>query len=120
MNLQTIKTYYGNGRLSQEYTVDDQGRKHGTYCDWWKNGQLWEQSEFVNDKLHGIRYVWDNDGSVMYIMQYDNDKKLVEVDYTINPIMIRMIDPNIESSKFIVNITSSLDCEGRKYEFAND
>ena len=168
MNLRTIKDYHDNGKPFQEYTVDEEGQKHGTYRNWYdngqifeqceyvnghyhgtrqrwhNNGQLWSQSEWVNGKRHGtyrdwhdngqlysqtehvngarhgIRYLWNNDGSLRYIEQNDNDKSLVRVDYTINPIMIRIIDPNIDSTTIIANITSSLDEQGKKYEFTNN
>lgn len=32
---------------------DENGRYHGEYKEWWHNGQLYEQSYFVNDVRHG-------------------------------------------------------------------
>ena len=144
MKLETVKIYHLNGNPSHEYMVDEQGnlhgisqrwyengqlwvqsefvngKRHGTYQRWHFNGQLWEQIEYVNGKRHGIAYMWNEDSSIRNIRQYDTGKLIICVDYTTDPIMIKMIDPNIESTNFIVNITSSLDCEGKEYEFTND
>ena len=119
MKLYTVKTYHENGKIYQEYTVNEHCHIHGTYRDWYDNGPLYSQCEYVNGELHGIQYIWNEDGSLLHVEQYDTGNLLVEVNYRTNPIKIRMIDPNIESSGFIAEVTSSLDCEGKKYEFTN-
>ena len=115
----TYQYWYSNGQLCTQCELVN-GKRHGTYQYWHVNGQLWQQCEYVNGKLHGILYLWDEDGSLMGIKQYDNSNLLVRVDYTTNPIRIEMIDPNIESSGFIAEVTLGLDCEGKKYEFTNN
>ena len=148
VELKVVKTYHDNGKLHQEYTEDDQGRKHGTYRDWrdneqlWSqceyingklhgtyqywhdNGQLWEQSEWVNDIRHGIIYAWEDDGSLKYIRQYDNGKTLVEVIFEqdnqrLKKPIIQICAPNhAKAGDGLIQVIKVLQEKGIKFKIA--
>ena len=56
----------------KHYFINELGRRHGKYKDWHKNGQIWEQSHYVNDKLHGEYKQWYENGKVCVHCFYVN------------------------------------------------
>ena len=145
MKLNTIiKTYHKNGELREEYAVDEQGQKHGTYQlwydngqlmirkeyvngdlngtyqSWYNNGQLCERSEWVNGKRHGLRRVWCVDSSIRNIRQYNMGDLLVDVDHEVNPILIEIYaGVDVESTKLVMDVINRLGGEGRECEIRN-
>src|SRR5690348_11093882 len=55
--------------------------KTGDYKEWYSNGQLWEQSFYVNDKLEGEYKTWHENGQLWEQCFYINDK--IEDEYKI-------------------------------------
>ena len=148
MILRTVKETYPNGTPRVEYTVNGEGKLHGTCQDWhsngqlyeqceymngkrhgtchyWReNGQLWQQYEYANGKCHGLLYTWRLDGSLWYIKQWDKDELLVEVTYIHNSkeckvAEIEIYNSNIESTAFVANIIIQLTSEGIEYEITH-
>jgi antitoxin component YwqK of YwqJK toxin-antitoxin module len=61
-----IEEYYSQeegGKIRCRY-LTKYGEKHGKYTEWFDDGQLFEQSSYINGKLHGEykRYFWNEDG----------------------------------------------------------
>ena len=46
--METKKTFYDNGSIKEEYKVNKEGKYHGTYKLYHKNGQLRVEVEFTN------------------------------------------------------------------------
>ncbi len=97
-----FETYHPNGHLESFYTIKD-GKKEGEEWmyypletsdskqipqlyifwrndaiqevkTWYPNGQQETQKEMHNNKKHGISFAWYQDGSLMLMEEYDNEK----------------------------------------------
>jgi len=51
----------------------DNGIIHGTAKTWYKNSQLESQKEYSHNKKNGSHFAWYENGSVMFIEEYEND-----------------------------------------------
>jgi antitoxin component YwqK of YwqJK toxin-antitoxin module len=118
MKSNIVEQYYNNGKLERRYHVNQFKQKHGTYQEWFSNGQLWEHFEFVNGKLHGVFQIWHLNGQLIHYDWYDNGLRVVEVFMLRSPIKIYIHQAyvNIESSAFLAHVISDLDSKGIEYE----
>lgn len=48
-----------------EYFVDDKGRKQGTYCEYYDNGQLLKKCNYVDDLLEGESTTYCVNGNIV-------------------------------------------------------
>ncbi len=71
-----ITTQYDSGKLKEEYEVDQEGRKDGTYLLYFENGQRREKAFYRKDTLVGTR-----------ILYFENGKPEVEEPYDSNGIL---------------------------------
>ena len=65
------REWYKSGGLKYQYHYD-MGKKKDAWRSWYENGQPWVLRDFVNDRLHGKIYVWDEDGSLGKEHTYQN------------------------------------------------
>ena len=119
MKLNTIKEHYKNGMPHREYTVNEKGQVHGTYKDWYPNGQLWVQREYVNNKLHGIEHIWDDDGMMRYKSQYNHGDTLITVRFQTNFVEIVMHGIKLEPTGWLAKLIIQLINEGTKLELTH-
>jgi uncharacterized protein len=61
--LQTIKTYYKNGKISNEQTRNN-GQLEGKYIDYYTNGKVQEVNNFVNDDEEGEAIAYYESGAI--------------------------------------------------------
>jgi antitoxin component YwqK of YwqJK toxin-antitoxin module len=47
-----------------------QGKEHGTFKQWFDNGQKRAESNFIHGKKDGIERAWDKDGNLKYETLY--------------------------------------------------
>jgi antitoxin component YwqK of YwqJK toxin-antitoxin module len=66
--------WYDNGQMCEQLNFIN-GRLHGQRTWWYDNGQLLEQSNYVNGRLHGQSTCWHEDGKVIKQSNYDNGVK---------------------------------------------
>lgn len=97
-----IETYDSTCRLFELTTWTDNRIMHGPYRSWWEYGELsnigpytvgpkWEESYFINGKLHGLYKTWYPNGNQYEECYYIAGKKegiyssWNEEDGTLNP-----------------------------------
>ena len=66
--------YYSNTKLQQELNFID-GKKEGRQYSWLSNGNKWNESEYLNNRLHGIEEICDTDGKTRYKNTYEHGYK---------------------------------------------
>jgi antitoxin component YwqK of YwqJK toxin-antitoxin module len=52
------------------------GREHGSFTQWFDNGQKRVLSNFVNGKKEGLETAWNKDGSVKYTSTYVDGQEI--------------------------------------------
>ena len=52
------------------------GREHGSFKQWYENGQQRAQSNFVNGKKEGSEYTWDKGGRLKSELLYKDGQIL--------------------------------------------
>lgn len=67
--------YYPNGNKEYEGEYKN-GKKHGEWIYWYKNGFVWSEGEFYEDKSDGIRKVYHENGQLYYEGEYDEGKQI--------------------------------------------
>jgi antitoxin component YwqK of YwqJK toxin-antitoxin module len=70
----TVREYYPDGSLKREYRTK-YGLKDGEYKEWWKDGQIYIQTTYVDDEIHGIYKGWHINGNIACQLNYINGKR---------------------------------------------
>jgi hypothetical protein len=106
-----VEEYYDNGTICERYHTNEQGQYYGLYQNWYLNGQLREQSEWINDLRYGILQRWDDYGQLKYFGWFNNGDYVIEVCMFYSPIeiWIHQSRVNIESSAFLAHVMSDFD-----------
>lgn len=71
-NIETIKTYYRNGCVKQEYIMVN-GIKHGYYKEYYENGQIAYESYYLNGNQIGFSGSWTENGILCQIIHSDHN-----------------------------------------------
>jgi len=71
----TVQNFYPNGRLAWE-TQWVEGKLHGVTRGYYENRKLMEETTWVNGKLHGPARWYDEQGNLRRETLYENDKDL--------------------------------------------
>ena len=111
MKLRTVKGTYTGTPGRYEYTLNEHGQMHGTYRGWYHNGQLMEQSEYVNDKRRGISLQWHGFGQLWKVKFFDvHGQLLLSTSDCAEPHVTIKIAPsdNIELAGVLANLVSAL------------
>ena len=74
--------YHKNGRKRIEYTRKN-GKKNGKYYEWLENGQIYEESCYLNDLLDGECKFYDLNGKLEKHDLYHKDKIIEKLDFEI-------------------------------------
>lgn len=69
--LKTVETSDGN--MTDQYTVDKEGRRHGEFRRYFGKDTLSELSNYVHGMLHGTRTIYNKYGKPEITETYDND-----------------------------------------------
>ncbi len=67
----TYKEWYFNGNLKYQYEYNN-GLKNGKWLSWYADGTRYTERNFVNDQLHGKVLVWDEQGKLSKEYDYVN------------------------------------------------
>ncbi len=91
-----VTTTFDDGSIKEVFSVNKEGQKDGVYKLFREDGTLYEESNYSNDQLNGLRRVYFPDGVQVEIEElYDHDvmegehlvyypsgSKLIEVNFT--------------------------------------
>ncbi|NGX34236.1 MAG: hypothetical protein K1060chlam1_00587 [Candidatus Anoxychlamydiales bacterium] len=78
------KSHKKNEKIPKLEITWSSGNIHGTVKTWYKNLKLESQKEYVHNKKNGPHFVWYENGSVMFIEEYENDTLTKGSYYQIN------------------------------------
>jgi len=67
---------YPDGSLKTISNYDHQGRKHGLWSFWRKNGELWSETNYSHGKKHGPYRVWHPNGKLQIKGSYFEGEKV--------------------------------------------
>ena len=67
-----VKVPDGSYKSSRYQFTIVNGKPHGEYNQWFKNGQLWEHSNYENGVLHGEYKEWYENGQLAVHSHYEN------------------------------------------------
>lgn len=59
-----VRISYDKGSIMEEYEVDNEGKKEGTYKSYYESGKIRELSTYKGDLLVGTRYLYFENGNV--------------------------------------------------------
>jgi hypothetical protein len=74
--------YHKNGRKHIEYTRKN-GKKNGKYYEWLENGQIYDESCYLDDLLDGECKFYDLNGKLEEHNLYHKDKIIEKLDFEI-------------------------------------
>ena len=117
MKLNTVKRFYDNGQLCEEYTEDNTCLQGG-YKGWWANGTLRAQCEYTNGIRHGNRYIWQENGELDNCNRFFNGLCIIDVNYRVCPVLISILADvvDLESTKFLADVITQLSNKGKEYD----
>jgi hypothetical protein len=69
-----VRYYYPDGKLKCEYRTK-YGEKDGECKVWYDNGQLWEQTTYIDDKINGEYKSWFYNGQITKQTTYVDGEK---------------------------------------------
>ncbi|NGX52026.1 MAG: hypothetical protein KR126chlam5_00319 [Candidatus Anoxychlamydiales bacterium] len=78
------KNYKSNKSIPKLEITWSSNNIHGTVKTWYKNLKLESQKEYVHNKKNGPHFAWYENGSVMFIEEYENETLIKGSYYQIN------------------------------------
>jgi antitoxin component YwqK of YwqJK toxin-antitoxin module len=69
------KEFFKDGLLKRKFYVDDKGLKQGKSIEYYRDGSIYYETNFKNDKEHGFMVTFNNDGSVSHTGHYLDGKR---------------------------------------------
>jgi len=78
------KSFKSNNPIPKLEITWSSNNIHGTVKTWYKNLKLESQKEYVYNKKNGPHFAWYENGSVMFIEEYENDTLIKGSYYQIN------------------------------------
>lgn len=78
----SVMEYNDNYLINRERInrVDIQGRKQGTYREYYENGQIKKEEHFLDNLLHGYYREFDGRGELVMAMRYERGGIVEEID----------------------------------------
>lgn len=58
------KSWWIDGKQKFEYPYNDKGMYHGTMKEWYSNGQLVKEFNYLNGKESGTQRMWQSNGNI--------------------------------------------------------
>ena len=75
-----VTTYRDDGSLLAEITYES-GRRHGPYRDYWSNGRLACEGQYLNEIQEGEWRFYREDGNPLQVVQFKGGKEVVDWDH---------------------------------------
>lgn len=101
-----FKSYYSNGKIESECTLDLNGKKHGLYKIYNKDGQLDAEMEMIHDTMSGhLKYYYPKSGKVYAVENFK--KGIYNIPLTDSDFAF-LINPYSYTEGYIYNESGSL------------
>jgi len=96
----TVLEYNDNYLVNRERVnrTDNEGRKQGTFRDYYGNGKIKKEVNYLDDQLHGYYREFDGRGELVMAMRYERGQIVEEID---------------EDLKELLDMKSTYDEQGR-------
>jgi antitoxin component YwqK of YwqJK toxin-antitoxin module len=78
--------------------TDTEGRKQGTYREYYENGRIKKEEHYLDDQLHGYYREFDGRGELLTAMRYERGMIMEEID---------------EDMKELLDMKSTFDADGK-------
>ncbi len=98
--LLTVEEYNDNYMVNRERInrTDSEGRKQGTFRDYYGSGKIKKEENYLDNKLHGYYREFDGRGNLVTALRYERGQIMEEID---------------EDLKELLDMKSTYDVEGR-------
>jgi antitoxin component YwqK of YwqJK toxin-antitoxin module len=96
----TVQEFNDNYLVNRERInrTDAQGRKQGTFRDYYENGSIRKEENYLDNQLHGYYREYDGRGELLMAMRYERGQIVEEID---------------EDLKELLDMKSTFDEQGR-------
>jgi antitoxin component YwqK of YwqJK toxin-antitoxin module len=96
----SVSQYNDNYMVDRERInrTDNQGKKQGTFREYYANGKIKKEEHYLDDQLHGYYREFDGNGELVMAMRYERGKIMEEID---------------EDLKELLDMKSTFDEQGR-------
>ncbi len=96
----TVVQYKDNYVIERERVnrTDEQGNKQGTFRNYYENGRIKKEENYLNNQLHGYYREFDGKGELVMALRYERGTIVEEID---------------EDMKELLDMKSTFDSEGR-------
>jgi hypothetical protein len=96
------RTYHKNGNLRGEIFLVN-GKKEGSYKEYFENGSLMFFGNFMNDCLNGEYKIWYNNGKLIHHKLYKNGKLIKFIDNPSEEVQLAAVKKLGSSIQYIQN-----------------
>jgi antitoxin component YwqK of YwqJK toxin-antitoxin module len=78
----TVEEYNNNYMIDRERVnrTDAQGKKQGTFREYYANGKMKTEAHYLDDQLHGYYREFDGSGDLVLALRYERGKIMEEID----------------------------------------
>lgn len=78
----SVMEYNDNYLINRERInrIDKQGRKQGTYREYYENGKIKGEEHYLDNQLHGYYREFDGRGELLVAMRYERGEIMEEID----------------------------------------
>ena len=85
----SVMEYNDNYLINRERInrTDQQGRKQGTYREYYENGQVKKEEHYLDNQLHGYFREYDGRGDLVMAMRYERGEIMEEFDEDLREIL---------------------------------
>jgi antitoxin component YwqK of YwqJK toxin-antitoxin module len=96
----TVMEYNDNYLVNRERVnrIDKEGRRQGTYREYYESGRIKKEVNYLDDELHGYFREFDGRGELIMAMRYERGVVVEEID---------------EDMRELLDMKSTYDAEGR-------
>lgn len=96
----TVVQYKDNYVVERERVnrIDDQGNKQGTFREYYENGKIKKEENYLDNQLHGYYREFDGSGDLLLAIRYERGQIMEEID---------------EDMRELLDMKSTYDQEGR-------
>lgn len=96
----TVVQYKDNYVINRERVnrIDEEGNKQGTFREYYSNGRVKKEENYLDNQLHGYYREFDGKGDLILALRYERGKVMEEID---------------EDMKELLDMKSTFDQEGR-------
>ena len=85
----TVMDYNDNYLVNRERInrTDAQGRKQGTFREYFENGRIKKEVNYLDDQMHGYYREFEGSGELLVAMRYERGKIVEEIDEDIRELL---------------------------------